>query len=137
MKTRTNSELPGGLEKIRRRLERWRQRRAIGTRIPDSLWAAAVRAAESYGICRTARVLRLDYYSLKRRLEQRIAGRDQGTEGEPAAAFVELAVPAAAAPRECTVELEDDAGAKMRIHLRGVETSDLAALCHSFRGLEP
>jgi len=137
MKTRENSELPGGLEKTRQRFERWRQKRPMGRRIPDSLWAAAVEAAESCGIGRTAKVLRLDYNSLKRRLEENLTARVRGSEGEPKAAFVELAVPAAAASRECTVELEDGAGAKMRIHLRGVETSDLAALCHSFRGLGP
>ncbi len=136
MKTKRNSSLPAGLERIRRRFERWRERRTIGARIPDSLWAAAVKAAESCGIGQTARVLRLDYYSLKRRLERRIAGRSQGTEGEPAA-FVELAVPAAVASRPCTVELEDGAGATMRIHLQGVETPDLIALCRSFREREP
>ena len=137
MKSRRNSELPSGLEKVRRRFERWRQRRARGTRIPDSLWTAAVEVAESWGVCQTAKVLRLDYYSLKRRLERKVADRSNGSQDEAAAAFVELSVPAAATPRECTVDLEDGSGATMRIHLKGVETSDLAALCRSFRELEP
>jgi hypothetical protein len=137
MKTRRNSALPSGLEKVRQRFERWRQRRAVGTRIPDSLWAAAVEAAESWGICQTAKVLRLDYYSLKRRLERKIADGNRQADGVPAAAFVELSVPAAVASRECTVEPEDRSGAKMRIHLRGVEIPDVVALCRSFRELEP
>ena len=137
MKTRSNSELPGGLEKTRRRFERWRQRRTIGTRIPDSLWAGAVEMAEAYGVCQAARVLRLDYNSLKRRLEEDRADRAHAIKGKPAAAFVELAVPGPAAFGECTVELEDASGAKMRIHLQGVEVPDLVALCRSFRAFEP
>jgi len=33
---------------------------------------------------------------------------------------------------ECTLELENAGGAKMRVHLKGVEAPDLAALARSF-----
>ena len=36
-------ELPGRLESVRRRIERWRQTRKVRSPIPDALWAAAVR----------------------------------------------------------------------------------------------
>ena len=45
-------------------------------------------------------------------------------------AFLELAP--AADRGECTVELEDASGAKMRVHLMGVPMPDLAALSRSF-----
>ncbi len=37
---------------------------------------------------------------------------------------------------ECIVELEHSDGAKMRIHLKGAEPADLAALSRSFWGVE-
>ena len=40
------------------------------------------------------------------------------------ARFLEMAVPVPAGCGECILELEDAGGAKMRFHLRGVETPD-------------
>ena len=54
-------ELPGRLEGVRRRIERWRQTRKVRSPIPDSLWAAAVRMVNAYGMNRTARALRLSF----------------------------------------------------------------------------
>jgi hypothetical protein len=117
------------LEVVRRQFERWRQTHETRSRIPDSLWAAAVRAAGTHGIHRTCRALRLDYYSLKERVEGSTPAPDQA---EAAAPFLELAPSAFASPCECTLELENTAGAKMCVHLKGIATPDLAALSRSF-----
>ena len=53
MDTRKTRELPAGLERLRKRLERWRQTRKPRSRIPDPVWAAAVTVAKTYGINRT------------------------------------------------------------------------------------
>ena len=37
----------------------------VRARIPDSLWAAAVEMAGTYGLCRTARSLPVEYYALR------------------------------------------------------------------------
>jgi hypothetical protein len=63
-------DLPAGLEGVQRRFERWRRTRRGHARIPDELWAAAVKAAGRHGLHRTVRALRLDYYSLKERVER-------------------------------------------------------------------
>jgi hypothetical protein len=63
-------DLPAGLEGVQRQFERWRRTRRGHARIPDKLWAAAVKAAGVHGLHRTVRALRLDYYSLKERVEQ-------------------------------------------------------------------
>jgi hypothetical protein len=104
--------------------------------MPDSLWAAAVKVAGTYGICRTAKALRVDYYSLKKRVEQdsAIAGPP---EGGAVATFLELAPPAAVPAGECTLELEDADGAKMRVHLKGFAAPDLMALSRSFWSPSP
>ena len=134
---KTTSKLPARLERIRQRFERWRETRKVRSRIPESLWISAVKMARVYGINRTARALGVDYYSLKERVESEasscgVSERKRNT----SSSFVELAAPAIASTCECLLELEDVAGAKMRIHLKGVEVPDLAALSRSFWGVE-
>jgi hypothetical protein len=91
--------------------------------------------ARTYGINRTAQALRVDYYSLKERVENETSS--SGVSNRDASArFVELAAPIASSC-ECLLELEDVAGAKMRIHLKNVEVPDLVALSRSFWEVEP
>ena len=149
MRSRTTQAIPARLEAGRRRFERWRRTRKGHSRIPEPLWASAVKLAGAYGLCRTARTLGLDYNALKRRVASARPGDSPGgkTAGakaaqrktvteEPATAFVELVPPQRACLPECIVELEDPRGAKMRIHLKGAEAPDLAALSRSFWGVE-
>lgn len=130
MRTGTTHDLPAELESTRRRFDRWRQTRDGRSHIPEALWMSAVRAATRYGLNPTARALRLDYYSLKKRVEAAACRRASDREG--VTAFVELAPPASGGSRECILDLEDPGGAKMRVHLKGVEAPDLAALSQSF-----
>ncbi len=133
MITRQTRDLPAQLERTRQRFERWRRTRKGHSRIPESLWASAVKAARKHGLNRTVRALCLDYNSLKQRMEAFGFPSDQGS----MATFVEIAPPASGSSRECILELEDPGGAKMRIHLKGVETPDLAALSRNFWSLRP
>lgn len=117
------------LESVSRRLARWRKTRKHRSPIPEALWCAAARAARKYGLHRTARTLRLDYYSLKKRFDA--AGIDGSVGQELKPAFVELIPPIANFP-ECTVELEHPRGRKMRICLKGAAAPDLATLSRTF-----
>lgn len=130
MGSKTAGDLSIRLEGVRRRFERWRRTRKVRSRVPKSLWAAAVKMARMCGVHRTARALRVDYYSLRKRVEQEVAQAD-ASEAGAVATFVELARPARAGSCECTLELENAGGAKMRVHLKGVEAPDLAALSRS------
>jgi hypothetical protein len=143
-------ELPARVEEVRRRLERWRGTSQSRSRIPEPLWVAAVKVAGRYGIHRTAKALRLDYYSLKRRVEREVAKKQAATEvgtaaqrrgarksgvrisrapaASAAATFLELPAPAWAASGECVLELERPGGAKMRVHLKGVPARDVVAI---------
>jgi len=98
-----------------------------------------VKVADRYGIHRTAKALRVDYYALKKRVEQNAGSASAQQDAAPAAGsmvaeaeFLEL--PAAAWPGsgECTLELEDAGGAKLRVRLKGFAAPDLAALTRSF-----
>lgn len=139
MSTRRRCGQPVRLEGLRQRFERWRGTRQGRSRIPDSLWASAVKMVGVCGIHRTAKTLRLNYYALKKRFEEKGAAVPRVSVKGAVATFVELAAPAGhgfaaipAGPCECSVELEDIGGAKMRVHLKGSETPDLAALSRSF-----
>jgi hypothetical protein len=135
MRTRTTCGLPDALESTRRRLERWRWTRDGRARIPEALWTAAVKVAGSCGLNKTARALGLDYYSLKKRLEA--AGSVSQTDGQALASFIELPPAASGCAPECILELEAPRGAKMRIHLKGLQVPDLAALSQSFWSQQP
>ena len=149
MRSRKTRAIPARLEAGRRRFEQWRRTRKGHSRIPEPLWTSAAKLAGAYGLCRTARTLRLDYNALKKRINsadrhawpgQKTARQkttQQKTAGQEAAmAFVELAPPERACLPECIVELEHPRGAKMRIHLKGAEAPDLAALSRSFWGID-
>ena len=135
MRTSKTRAFPPRLEALRRRFKQWRRTRKIGSRIPEPLWSAAVNLAKAHGIHPTAKALGIDYYSLKKRLEKRSASRSKASSAN-GAAFVELVTPAQMAVQECILELEDVEGTKMRIHLKGIEAPDLAALSRSLWGVE-
>jgi hypothetical protein len=125
-------EVPTRLQAVQRRFDEWRRTHRTRSRLPESLWASAVKIADTYGIHRTAKALRLDYYSLKRRVEPKAAAG--AGEGDAAATFLELPSLGRVGAGECTLELEDSEGAKMRIHLKGYEGPDLTALARGFWG---
>ena len=137
MGIKKRQELPRRLEGIQRHIERWRQTCKVRSRIPDSLWAAAVRMARAYGVNRTARALRLDYYGLKKRVERQAVAAVHAREAKGSARFVELAPFSSAGCCECLLELENVGGAKMRIQLKGIAMPDLAALSQSFWSRRP
>ena len=138
MSTKRTRDVPARLEGLRGRFERWRQTRKVRARIPEPLWASAVKLADRYGIHRTAKALRVDYYALKKRIEGKPSVTASKTSEEAAGAtFLELPAAGWAGGGECTLELEDAGGAKLRVHLKGFEAPDLAALSRSFWQSEP
>jgi hypothetical protein len=119
-------QLPLDLVRGRARFQAWRTRRKAGERIPQSLWAVAVRLATTHGVSRTAAALGLDYYSLKKRTESPGTPRQSG-----GPAFVEWPSPIMAA-KQCQVELNNGSGATMRVQLVGYDAADIEALARGF-----
>lgn len=113
-----------GLNRVKAKFDAWRKARVRGERIPERLWNAAVKVAGELGVCQTAKSLKLDYYALQRRLYQQ-------SESPAAPAFIELTPPPTASTSECVIELEDATGASLRMHLKGVDASNIASLGHS------
>ena len=121
-------DLAAALGRAQRKIEQWRQRRRPRARIPEELWRQAAQLACAYGIHRTAKALRLDYYSLKKRVAAAAGSGERGPQ------FVEILPGGMAATRpECLIEVEDPSGAKMRIRLQGGDFPDVAALIGVFR----
>ena len=130
MGSRERGKLPKDLAQARSRFEAWRQRRPGGRRIPQPLWDLAVRLASQHGVSRTATALGLDYYSLKKQAE---AAAPQPPPCGPA--FVELAPPVVVG-KQALFELDNGAGATMRVQLVGYDAADVAALAGRFWGAE-
>ena len=93
--------------------------------------------ATTYGLHRTARTLRLDYYTLRKHVTENEVAHAEPSEKAAAATFLELSPPAPSASCECTLELEDASGAKMRVQVKGMAMPDLAAISQSFWNQRP
>jgi hypothetical protein len=132
MDAKQTTDFPAEIETVRRRFEQWRKGRQFPSPIPESLWAEAVALAGRYGTARIAKILRLGYYSLKKRLERETTASACRSERPPAATFLELAAGSGPAGGPCLVEWEDASGAKMRVQIQGVAAADLVALSRSF-----
>ena len=126
MGTSQHGQLPPDLVQGRRRFQSWRERQKPGVRIPQPLWTMAIRLAKAHGVSRTSTALGLDYYSLKKRAEATITPPQSSNP-----TFVELTPPAIVA-RQCRLELDNGAGATMRVHLVGYDAADVEALSRSF-----
>jgi hypothetical protein len=127
------------VEQVRRRWTEWRSTHAVRSRLPEELWAAAVELVERDGIDATARALDVDKPSLRK-----WAGRLTPTPSQPTRrksqakqrtsalpAFVEL-LASGSAGSGCRVEVESSKGAKLRLELTGMPTSELAELIRVF-----
>ena len=124
MATKTQPQVPTGMQRICRRFERWRSSHRGRLPIPKALWASAGEVAREHGVFRTAKVLRLEYGKLKRMAESAAPVRRAPA---PPAEFLELVSPQAVSPTECLIELEGPRG-KMRIQWKGTAAPDLAGL---------
>ena len=119
--------IPPDLLELSQRLEQWRSDQPPRTRLPESIWTAAVEMAQRYGLHRTTKTLRLDYTKLKNRMPAAAQATEPVRPG-----FLELLAPAAAAgPAECVVEWESARG-RMRVAMKGV-TPDWASLLRAWR----
>src|ERR1700735_4063111 len=81
------------IAELQRQLDQFRSTQQRRTKLPESLWQAAVELARQHGVHSVAQPLRLDYMGLKKRLGEPPSHRRKN----PRAAFVELITPPAAA----------------------------------------
>lgn len=130
--------VPTEIQELSRQIERWRSTRPRRMPMPEPLWTLAANLASRYSVAQVSRFLRLDYYSLKERVQP--AARSEAAaiqETTPArATFIELPPLTTATTSECSIELEHPRGPRMRIHVKGPTLPDLAALTRTFWGMK-
>jgi len=130
-------DIPPNMQKVYRRLRRWRSTHTGRLPIPESLWAAA-ELARDHGINPTARALHLEYGKLKQRAEvgkpavkKRVAKAPTDVPRRARRTVPPTFVELMASPHGnfpgAVVELEGPRG-RMRIELQGVATAELVAL---------
>ena len=129
MRARATSVVGGDAARVREQLNQWRQDHGGRGRIPEVLWAEATRLAQEHGLNKTARLLGLDYYSLKKRLQAESAS---AMDSPSSPAFVELQPTYPSAAFECILELQNAQGTQLKLHLRGSAAPDLTALSSVF-----
>jgi hypothetical protein len=132
MRSKAKLPIPEPIVQLQRQLDQFRSTQPRRSRLPESLWEAAVELARQHGVHSVAQPLRLDYMGLKKRLgEPPSHGRKA-----PKAAFVELITPPPAALEECVIEFESSRGAKMRIQWKASAPPDWTSLLRAWRETE-
>ena len=129
---RESTPIPEPVAQLQRQLEQFRSTQPGRTKLPESLWQAAVELARQHGVDRVAHPLRLDCTRLKKRLSGSPTIRRKATKP----AFVELVAPSCAQLEECVIEFESSGGSKMRIQWKAADPPDWTALLRAWRETE-
>ena len=132
MNHKSTSPIPEPIVQLQGQLDQFRNTQPRRTKLPESLWHAAVELARQYGVYSVAHPLRLDYMGLKKRLSGAPGLRGKAT----MPAFVELVAPHAATLEECVIEFESSLGGKMRIQWKASAPPDWASLLRAWREAE-
>ena len=132
MRSNAKPPTPEPIVQLQRQLDQFRSTQPRRSRLPESLWRAAVELARQHGVYSVAQPLRLDYMGLKKRLGEPSSHRRK----TPRAAFVELFTRPAVALEECVIEFESSRGAKMRIQWKASAPPDWTSLLRAWRETE-
>ena len=132
MNRKTTLPIPEAIVQLQRQLDQFRSTQPRRTKLPDSLWQAAVELARQYGIYPVAHPLRLDYMGLKKRLGGIPIRRRKATKPS----FVELIAPQAPLLEECAIDFECPSGRKMRIQWKASTPPDWVSLLRAWREME-
>jgi len=134
MSSKLPANLPSDLLAAYREINQWRRRRRHRReRMPEVLWRRAVDLAGKYGLNPTARSLKLNYSSLKKRLAETASG--ETASASTRSDFIEIPPGALKlGPVECTIEWIDGGHSTVRMHIQGVGLSELTALAGVLRG---
>ena len=129
MNRKSRAPIPEAITQLQRQLEQFRSTQPSRTKLPESLWQAAVELARQHGVYAVAHPLRLDYMRLKQRLEGIPKLRQKANKP----AFIELIGGASATLPECVIEFESVRGSKMRIQWKAAVPPDWTSLLRAWR----
>ena len=129
---RQSTPIPAPIAQLQRQLDQFRRSQPRRTKLPESLWQAAVELARQHGVYSVAHPLRLDYMRLKKRLCGVPRLRRKATKP----AFVELIAPHPPTLEECIIEFESSRGGRIRIQWKASAPPDWASLLRAWREME-
>jgi hypothetical protein len=130
---RKSTPIPEPIAQLRRQLDQFRRTQPGRTKLPESLWQAAVELAREHGVYSVAHPLRLDYMRLKKQLGGPPTRRQKKA---TKAAFIELTPPGPTQFEECVIELESSGGNKMRIQWKTTAPPDWTNLLRAWRDIK-
>jgi len=125
---------PAGIDDVCHRIEEWRRTRVKRSPMPKELWAAAVGVAADEGVYATARRLRVNYESLKARMDRGPAPGAAVVSGTAAPSFIELKpmTPAGLGATAPVIELSNAAGEKLTFRFESGAVVDVMSLADAF-----
>ena len=132
MNSKSTTPIPGPIEQLQRQLDEFRSTQPHRTKLPETLWQAAVELARQHGVYSVAHPLRLDYMGLKKRLDGVPSSRKKAAKP----AFVELIADHPATMADCVIEFESSIGSKMRIQWKASTAPDWSSLFRAWREAE-
>jgi len=119
-----STDLATTADSLRARIARWRETRTSrGGAMPAGLWAEAIVLARQRGVAPTARVLSIDYASLKRRL-----AADGASVIDPGPTFIDLGTAAGLSLGPCVIAIDGRRGRRLRVEVSGLRVPDLMAV---------
>ena len=134
MASKNYSTRQPSLSEVKEQFKIWRRTRKSPRPLPEKLWQAAVSLTATHSISKISKELALDYSALKKRVPiQKKSTADKTN----SSGFIELNLEPPAAVSECIVEMQDNLGAKMRMHIRGKTDFDLLELTKVFWRKQP
>ena len=84
MNRKSTSPIPEPIVQLQRQLDQFRGTQPRRTKLPESLWQAAVELARQHGVYSVAHPLRLDYMGLKKRLGDALQKAEDSPLPDPA-----------------------------------------------------
>jgi len=126
---KSESRIPSALQRLCRRLERHRNTNGKGRRLPDGIWRSAAELAREHGVSLVARLLSLDYYTLK----DRAAAAVVSSKPSVSPGFVELlSSPVNGSESPVTIELQSGSGNQMTLRLPTLDGGETVELIQAF-----
>ncbi len=114
------AEQSAAIEEVRKLFRSWRKNKTGRSRIPDDLWLAATDLYHARGISinKIAHSLRLNHTAFKEKISNHTHSPviDSPADDE-SSMFIEVAPPPECS--DCVIEMENQAGLKMRMSFRG------------------
>jgi hypothetical protein len=122
------------LAQLAARIEAWRNDPQKPKRMPEALWQAAAELSKHSSLGHISKALRLDYTALKKRANAQNKKAIPAVKSQQPLKFIEVGIEKTSSIPECTIEMENSTGAKMKIHLSGRTDLDLYELSRAFWG---